>query len=75
MPVYSCENFDNFEIVFIHDSRSKYEADNAMQNLKNCQKSINMKTGQFRVFVIQDFKNNRLESDLNKELSLIKEQT
>ena len=57
MPVYSCNKFEEYELLLIHDRFSKNETQNALNNLMNCQKSINMKSGQFTVIEMQDSRN------------------
>jgi len=58
MPVFSCEEFEKYELVLIHDKFARNEAENAKRNLENCQKSIKMKSGEIMMVQMDDFRGN-----------------
>lgn len=77
MPVFSCEGFKDFELLFIYDRYSRNEASEAMENFEKCQRSIGMNSGKFKSIQMEDFRGNfnKLVEWLDYELSAIKKQT
>lgn len=74
MPVFSCDAFDEVQLLFIYDRYSQREAEQVHQTLKQCQKSIQMRSGDFIQMELPDCKGNfnRLKEWLENNLQQLK---
>jgi hypothetical protein len=63
MPVYSCDPFQDFEILLLHDRYSRNEAESAKESFEKCQRSIKMDSGNIQVIELEDFKGNLSKMD------------
>lgn len=76
MPVFSSEVFEEFDLLLIFDRYSRNEAESARTNFRNCQKGIQMRSGDFRDLELPDCRGNfnKLNDFLSENLQRIKKQ-